>query len=90
MGIQIFWVSSKSDPPWQFNFLLEQSLSAVTVKENFHTELRSADPKKVLKDPSPRPETPRNGEDSRENQAKLLRDNVERLDVLQVMKKAKG
>ena len=56
---------------------------AVTVKENFHTELRSADPNKALKDPPPRPETPRNGENAREKQARLLRDNSERVDVLQ-------
>ena len=59
--IKVCWVSSKSDPPWQLKIWLEQSLTAVTVKENFHTELRSADTNKVLKDLPPRPEIPSQG-----------------------------
>ena len=83
MGVQVLWVCSKSDPTGQSKIWLEQVLTVKTVKENLLTKLRSADPNKVLKDPSPREEIPRNGEDVREKQASLLRDNVEKVDVLQ-------
>ena len=83
MGVQVLWVSSLSDPTGQSKIWLEQVLTVKTVKENFLTKLRSADPNKVLKDSSPREEVPSNGEDAREKQARLLRDNLERVDVLQ-------
>ena len=83
MKVQVLWVSSKSDPPGQSKIWLEQVLTAIKVKEYFLTKLRSADPNKVMKDPSPKQEIPRKGADAREKQAKLLRDNVERVDVLQ-------
>ena len=77
MGIQVLRVSSKSDPPWQFKIWLDQISTAVKGKENFHTELRSGDQNEGLRDPPTRPEIPRNGENAREKQAGLLRDNVE-------------
>ena len=83
MGLQVFLVSSKSDPPWQFRIWLDKILTAVTEKENFQTELCSADQNKVLRDTPTRPEISMNGEDAREKQARLLRDNVERVELLQ-------
>ena len=89
MGIQVLRVSSKSDPPWQFKIWLDQILTAVTVKENFHTKMRSGDQNKGLRDPPTKPEISRNGEDAREKQVRLQRDNVERVDFLQDNEKSK-
>ena len=82
MEFKLLGVSSKSDQTWQIKICFDQVSTTVTVKENFPTELLSADPNKVLKDPPPRPEITRNGEDAIEKQARLLRDNVERVDIL--------
>ena len=59
MGIPVFWTTANSDPPWNFKIWLDQLLLAVTVKESVNPELLLEEPKEVLLEPLPRPETPR-------------------------------
>ena len=72
---------ANSDPPRNFKNLLDQFLLAVTVKENVDPEVLLEDPKPVLKEPVPRPETPRENEDvqavtDRKARDRLARDRV--------------
>ena len=62
MRIPVFWASANLDPPWQFKFSFEQFLMAVTVKENVNPEVMLDEPKDILEEPPPRPETPLEGE----------------------------
>ena len=62
MAIPVFWASAKLDSPRQFKSLFEQFLTAVTVKENVNPEVMLKDPKDILEEPPPGPETPREGE----------------------------
>ena len=56
-GILVFWASANLDHPWQFKIWFEQFLIAVTVKENVNPEVMLKEPKDILEDPPPRPET---------------------------------
>ena len=81
MGIPVFWTTANSDPPWNFKVWFDQFLMAVTVKENVNPEVMLEDPKLVLEEPEPRPETPREGESAaataaREARDRLLKDRV--------------
>ena len=80
-GIPVFWTSANSEPPWNFKIWLEQFLLAVTVKENVNPEVLLEDPKPVIEEPMPRPETPRQNETEqattdREARHRSLRDKV--------------
>ena len=57
MGIPVFWTSESSDPPRNFKIWYDQFLLAVTVKENVNPEVLLGDPKAVVREPMPRPET---------------------------------
>ena len=77
MEIPVFWTTAHSDPPWNFKIWLDQFLLAVTVKENVNPEVLLEDPKEVLVEPFPRPETPRELEViDRETRDRLARDRV--------------
>ena len=81
MGIPVFWVLANSDPPWNFETWFDQFLLAVTVKENVDSEVLLEDPRAVLEEPLPHPETPGNNEDAqsvteREARDRLARDRV--------------
>ena len=81
MGIPVFWTTANSDPPWNFKIWLDQFLLAVTVKESVNPELLLEEPKEVLLEPLPRPETPREHENAlaiteREAQDQLARDKI--------------
>ena len=81
MGIPVFWVSSNSDPPWNFEIWFDQFLLAVTVKENVDPEVLLEEPRAVLEEPLPLPETPGNNEDAqavteREARDRLARDKI--------------
>ena len=76
MGIPVFWASANLDPPWQFKIWFEQFLMAVTVKENVNPEIFLEDPKDILEEPPPRPETPREGENEDARNARTLRDKL--------------
>ena len=65
----------------QFKIWLEQFSTAVTVKENVHTELRSADPNKCWK--THHRDRTSQGTAKMLGKNRPLRDNVERVDVLQ-------
>ena len=60
LGIPVFWVTVKSDSLWQFNIWIEQFLMVMTVKENI---IPHPNPKNVIEEPLPRPESPGTGED---------------------------
>ena len=79
--IPVFWTSANSEPPWNFKIWLDQFLLAVTVKENVNPEVLLEDPKPVIEEPMPRPETPRQNETEqattdREARDRSLRDKV--------------
>ena len=57
MGIPVFWASANLDPPWNFKIWFQQFLMAVTVKENVNPEIILEEPKDILEEPPPRPET---------------------------------
>ena len=76
MGIPVFWASANLDPPWQFKIWFEQFLMAVTVKENVNPEIILEEPKDILEEPPPRPETPREGENEDARNARILRDKL--------------
>ena len=76
MGIPVFWASANLDPPWQFKIWFEQFLMAVTVKENVNPEIILEEPKDILEEPPPRPETPRDGENEDARNARILRDKL--------------
>ena len=81
MGIPVFWTTANSDPPWNFKIWLDQFLLAVTVKESVNPELLLEEPKEVLLEPLPRPETPRENENAqaiaeREARNQLARDRI--------------
>ena len=74
MGIPIFWASANLDSPWQFKIWFQQFLMTGTVKENVMLE----EPKHILDEPHPRPETPREGENEAAMTARNLRDKLAR------------
>ena len=76
MGIPVFWASANLDPPWQFKIWFEHFLMAVTVKENVNPEIILEEPKDILEEPPPRPETPRDGENEDARNARILRDKL--------------
>ena len=76
MGKAVFWATANLDPPWQFKIWFELFLRAVTVKENVNPEVMLEDPKNILEEPPPRPETPRDGENEAATTAKNLRDKL--------------
>ena len=78
MGIPVFWASANLDPPWQFKSWFEQFLMAVTVKENVSPEVMLEDPKEILDEPPPGPETPREEENEAATTARNLRDKLAR------------
>ena len=82
MGIPVFGASANLDPPWQFKIWFEQFLMAVTVKENVNPEIILEEPKDILEEPPPRPETPRDGETDDATSARNLRDKLARDRVL--------
>ena len=51
---------------------------AVTVKENVNPEIMLEEPKDILEEPPPQPETPRDGENDAATAARLLRDKLAR------------
>ena len=50
---------------------------AVTVKENINQDIRMEEPKDILVEPPPQPETPREGENEAATTARNLRDKLE-------------
>ena len=76
MGKPVFWATAKLDPPWQLKIWFEQFLRALTVKENVNPEVILEDPKDILEEQPPRPETPRDGENEAAKTAKNLRDEL--------------
>ena len=81
MGIPVFWTSASSDPPWNFKIWLDQFMLAVTVKENVNPEIILEEPKEVVDEPMPRPETPEETETAqavadRESRDRLRRDKA--------------
>ena len=92
MGIPVFWASANLDPPWQFKIWFEQFLMAVTVKENVNPEIILEEPKDILEEPPPRPETPRDGENEDARNARILRDKlaIDRVVVENEERKTRG
>ena len=78
MGVPVFWASANLDSPWPFKIWFEQFLMAVTVKENVNPEIILEEPKDILEEPPPRPETPREGETENATAARNLRDKLAR------------
>ena len=78
MGIPVLWASVNLDPPWQFKIWFEQFLMAVSVKENVNPKVMLEEPKDILEEPPPRPETPREGETEAATTARNLRDKLAR------------
>ena len=76
MGIPVFWASANLDPQWQFKIRFELILMAVTVKENVNPKVILENPKDMLEEPPPRPETPREGENEAATTARNLRDKL--------------
>ena len=76
MGIPVFWTTANFDPPWSFKVWFDQFLMAVTVKENVNPEVNLEDPKPVLEEPEPRPETHREGETAAATAARKARDRL--------------
>ena len=81
MGIPVFWTSASSDPPWKFKIRLDQFMFAVTVKKNVNIEILLEEPKEIIDEPMPRPETPGATEyaqavTDREARDRLRRDKV--------------
>ena len=76
MGIPVFWTTANSDPPWNFKIWLDQFLLAVTVKESVNPELFLEEPKQVLLEPLPRPETPREHENAQASTEREARDQL--------------
>ena len=81
MGIPVFSTSASSDPPWNFKIWLDQFMLAVTVKESVNPEILLEEPKEVIDEPMPRPETPGDHETAqaaadREARDRLRRDRV--------------
>ena len=81
MDIPVFWTSASSDPLWNFKVWLDQPMLGVTVKENVNPEIILEDPKKVVYEPMPRPETLGEAENAhaktdRETRDRLRRDKV--------------
>ena len=74
MGIPIFWASASLYPPWHFKICLEHFLMAVTFKKNVNPEIMLEDTKDIKS--TPRPETPRNGEDANAMAARELKDKL--------------
>ena len=64
MGTSAFWDTADSDPPWNFKIWFDQFIMAETVKENVNSNIIFEDPKAVIEEPVPRPETIRTDEDA--------------------------
>ena len=78
LGIAVFWASANLDPPWQFKIWFERFLMAATVKENVNPEVMSEEPKDILEEPPPRPETPGEGENEAKTAVRNLTDKLAR------------
>ena len=78
MGLPVIWVTANLYPPWQFKIWFEQHLIAVTVKGKVNPEVMLEDPKDILEEPPPRPDTPREGENEATTTARNLRDKLVR------------
>ena len=78
MGKPVFWATANLDSPWQFKVRLKQFLMALTMKENVNPEIMLEDPKDILEEPPPRPETPREGDDEAAITARNFRDKLAR------------
>ena len=81
MGIPVFWTSASSDLPWNFKIWLDQFMLAVTVKESVNPEILLEEPKEVIDEPMPRPQTLGETENAqavtdREARDRLRRDKV--------------
>ena len=81
MGISVFWTSASSDLPWNFKIWLDQFMLAVTVQESVNPDIYLEEPKEVIEEPVPRPETPGEHETvqattDREARDRLRRDRV--------------
>ena len=81
MGIPVFWASASSDLPWIFKIWLDQFMLAVTVQESVNPDILLEEPKEVIEEPMPRPETPGEHETvqattDREARDRLRRDRV--------------
>ena len=81
MGTPIIWTTANSDPPWNFKLWFDQFFMAVTVKENVNPELLLEDPKPVIEEREPRPQTSQVGNDTvaiafREARDRLRKDKV--------------
>ena len=78
MGIPVFWTTAYSDPLWNFKIWLDQFLLAVKVKESVNAELLVEEPRGILLEPLPRPETPREQENARAIAEREARDKLAR------------
>ena len=78
MGIPVIRASANLDPPMQFKIWFEPFLMTVTVKENVNPEVMLEEPKDMLEESPPRPETPREGETEAAMTARNLRDKLAR------------
>ena len=78
MGIPVFWTSASSDPPSNFKIWLDQFMLAVTVKEGVNPEILLEEPKEVVEEPMPRPETPGENETAQAVTDRELRDKLRR------------
>ena len=82
MGIPVFWTTAKSNPPWNFKIWLDQFLLAVIVKESVNPELLLEEPREILFEPLPRPETPREQETAQAIAEREARDKLARGKIL--------
>ena len=82
MGIPVFWTTASSDPPWNFKIWLDQFLLAVTVKESVNPELLLEEPREIMFEPVPRPETPREQEKAQAIAEREARDKLAREKIL--------
>ena len=78
MGIPVFWNSASSDPPWNFKIWLDQFMLAVTVKKSVNPEILLEEPKEVIDEPIPRPETPGENETAQAVPDREARDRLRR------------
>ena len=78
MGIPVFWMYASSDPPWNFKIWLDQFMLAVTVKESVNPDILLEEPKEVIEEPMPRPETPEEQETVQATTDREARDRLRR------------
>ena len=76
MGVPVFWTPASSDPQWRLKIWFDQFLLAVTIKENKNLEILLEDPKAVIDEPLPRPETLGTNKDSQAVMDRKARDRL--------------